>query len=195
MRPVVQFDVDGVLADFMTAFTRRAKTLGYTDTITGTAEQKTWETYGIVPREHVDGVWRDIKEDPQFWLNVPALISTTVFRWIDVLQEHADIYFATARVGATAKWQTAEWLARNGVSVPTVVITPNKGDTAAALRATHAIDDKAGNAIFTGYVAKKTRSYIIDRAYNQFDDSVVGGNVRRVQTVVEFLNDVEEALA
>jgi 5'(3')-deoxyribonucleotidase len=194
-RPVVQFDVDGVLADFMSAFTRRAKTLGNADKVTGTREQQTWEAYGVVDPKHVATVWQHIKTSDSFWSSVPPLVDREIFCRVNELQDSADIYFATARGGQDAKWQTIEWLADQGIANPTVVLTPNKGDTARALRATYAIDDKAGNAIYTAYAAPKTKSYIIDRVYNRFDHNVVGSPVIRVATVGEFLNDIEKESA
>lgn len=188
----IQFDVDGVLADFMTAFTRLAKAHGYADAVTGTDEQTVWEQYGSVPSEHVDKVWALIKADRGFWAGAPALIPPGTFRRIDDLQARYEVYFATARVGTNVKAQTTAWLQWRGVKYPTVVITPKKGETAHALNADYAIDDKAGNAIYTAYQSPKTASYIIDRPYNRFDHSTVGAKVRRVKTVDEFLDQIEQ---
>jgi hypothetical protein len=179
----------------MAGFTRRAKLMGFTETITSSCDQVKWEQYGDVAPENVGRVWDDIKRDREFWVHVPPLCDAETFHRINALHyDAADVYFVTARVGMNVQAQTALWLLERGIDWPAVIITPNKGDTAAALRVTHAIDDKAGNAIYTGYAAPKCRSYILDRLCNQFDHEVVGGNVRRVKTVGEFLDDVEKEM-
>jgi hypothetical protein len=187
----VQFDIDGVLADFMHGFTRLAREMGCGNTVTSSAQQTVWETYGDVPPERVNVVWENAKASPWFWEDLPALIHHSVFRRIERLQGGHDVYFATSRPGRDAKLQTIRWLRAHGISWPTVIVTSRKGETAAAAGAAYAIDDKAGNAIFTGY-QKGVRSYILDAPYNRFDPGVVGSPVRRVRTVDEFINDIEE---
>jgi len=59
--------------------------------------------------------------------------------------------------------------------------------------ATHALDDKAGNALAIQYMAPGTKSYLLDAPYNQFDHEVVGSKVIRVKTVDTFLDDLEVA--
>jgi uncharacterized HAD superfamily protein len=187
----VQFDIDGVLADFMHGFTRLAQGMGLCKTITSSGQQAVWERYGDVPDEHVSTVWENAKASPWFWEDLPALVDYPVFRRIEALQGDHEVYFATSRVGRAVKLQTIRWLRWHGISWPTVVVTPKKGEVAAALGAGYAIDDKAGNAIFMGY-QKGVRSYLLDAPYNRFDPSVVGSPVRRVRTVEEFITDVEE---
>lgn len=188
---IVQIDVDGVVADFMTAFTRLARDMGFTQNVSGTTEQKVWERYGDVPPEAVGRVWDRIKQSKDFWLHCDPLVDTNTFlRLADMTEQH-DLYFVTARVGKHAKRQTEVWLSWHGMSRPCVVISSRKGEIAKALDANYAIDDKAGNPIFTAYYSPKTRSYVIDRPYNKFDSDVVGGKVRRVATLDAFLDDVE----
>lgn len=187
----IQFDVDGVLSDFMTAFTRLAQAHGYAERVSGTVEQEVWDTYGQVPREHVGKVWNLIRTDAGFWAGAPPLVDKATFQRIDDLQYRAEVYFATARVGLNVKRQTIAWLEWRGVKNPTVVITPKKGEAALALNASYAIDDKAGNAIYTAYQAPACKSYVIDRPYNRFDHGMVGSKVYRVATVDQFLDNVE----
>jgi uncharacterized HAD superfamily protein len=188
---IIQIDVDGVLADFMTAYTRLAVQMGLAPEVSGTLDQTAWETYGAVPRENVSRVWDHIKQSMTFWHGAPPLIDKDTFNRLSDLEARHDIYYVTARVGIHAKYQTTKWLEHRGVREPTVVMSSKKGEIAAAIGAHYAIDDKAGNAIFTGYFAKKTHSYIIDRPYNQFDGGVTGSGVRRVATVGAFLDDME----
>lgn len=188
---VVQIDVDGVVADFMTTYTTLAKEMGFTSTISGSLDQRVWEQYGDVPRDAVGRVWDRIKQSESFWLNCPALVDVNTFLRMTDMQVHHDLYFVTARVGKRAKFQTQLWLEWHGIRRPSVVMSNKKGEVAKAISANYAIDDKAGNPIFTAYYSPKTRSYVIDRPYNKFDSDVVGGKVRRVATLDAFLDDVE----
>lgn len=187
----VQFDIDGVLADFMHGFTRLAREMGFGNRVSGSRQQVVWEQYGDVPSDKVDAVWANAKASPWFWEELPALIERETFSRIDRLQGDHDIYFATSRPGRGAKLQTVRWLRAHGISHPTVVITSKKGETAVALGARYAIDDKTGNALFTSYMPG-VQSYILDAPHNRFPADKAGARVRRVHTVDEFLNDVEE---
>lgn len=188
----VQFDVDGVLADFRFTFTRLAKALGETQTIVNDVDRVAWDDYGDLDKKAVSRVWNQVKRDPNFWLYAAPLVDYSTFKWINDLQDSHEIYFVTARVGVQARSQTRRWLEAQGVSSPAVVMSANKGDVADAIGADYAIDDKAGNAIYTAYKARACRSYIIDRPYNRFDHSTVGGTVRRAATLGDFLAAVEK---
>jgi hypothetical protein len=100
------------------------------------------------------------------------------------------VYFVTARLGKSVKQQTEQWLQTFGITNPTVLVTTSKADAARVVGATHAIDDKAGNAVAIQYMST-AKSYLLDRPYNRFDNSVVGTKIQRVMTVDEFLCDIE----
>jgi uncharacterized HAD superfamily protein len=193
MKTIV-FDVDGVLADFIQGFTNLANGLYGTPVIT-TAMQPTWDGYPGMNGLQIDGTWDVIKKkDWTFWYNLHPLVSNEVFQRINDLSDDNQVYFVTARIGREAKQQTEGWLHKHGIVYPTVIISPNKGEACQLVKATHAIEDKAGNAIAIQYMSS-ARSYIIDRPYNRYDNSVVGTKVKRVKTVDEFLNDVEAKVA
>jgi FMN phosphatase YigB (HAD superfamily) len=192
---VVMFDVDGVLADFTLGFTTLAKEM-FPESIMSpwsTLDQPQWEFSGRLV-EYQDRVWNRIKQMDDFWSQLHPLASADELTRIANLVNKAEwpIYFVTARVGKTPQPQTEIWLARQGIEYSTVIVSHLKGEAAVVLGATHAIDDKAGNAISTSYMSD-AESYIIDRPYNRFDHDVVGGSVRRVKTVGEFLDQVEAA--
>ena len=184
MNRVIMFDVDGVLADFLAAYRRVEESLDQQPTF-----EARWDAYLNT------NIWAYIKRSPAFWTTIPPLASAYTFARINVLTYQYDVYFVTNRPGVTAKGQTERWLRERGVVNPTVIISARKGDIAAALGAHFAIDDKAGNAIATSYISPKTKSYLLDAPYNQFDHAVVGGSVTRVKTLDQFLDAVvcEEA--
>lgn len=184
---VVMFDVDGVLADFIAGFTKLGHEL-MPNLITPrtTLETKVWRAE---PGD--EKVWAAAVKSRSFWYDMPALVSDDECKSIAAIADEFDTYFVTARIGLEAKRQTERWLDDLiGVSKPTVVISPRKGEVAAALFATHAVDDKAGNAVIISWLSRGTKSFVLDRQHNQFDRAVIGGSVTRIKTVSEFVDAV-----
>lgn len=177
---IIQFDVDGVLADF---------DLGYRLAFR--------ERYGILKErpqrwdESTDSnVWADIKASRNFWTSLVPLCRREVFRDINMLIGLGHpVYFVTARVGFEPKRQTEEWLHAQGIDRPTVVVANLKAVFAEAAGTTHSIDDKFGNAYVVSLL-KGVKSYLLDAPYNQVDQGVVGGRVRRIAVVEDFLKAV-----
>lgn len=178
---IIQFDVDGVLADFGAGYDALCLKLGLVAPGPDAPWDAKWE------RE----VWTEIKASPYFWKELPPLIDGATFRRIHNLA--ADVYFVTARPGRETKWQTEEWLSSFGVKKATVIVSGKKAEFAQAVGVTYSIDDKAGNAVAIQYMSRGTKSYLLDASYNRFDQSVLGTKVKRVLSVAEFLRDVEAA--
>lgn len=178
---VVQFDVDGVLADF---------DLGYRELY--------HELYGVMkPRPTRWGqsgdhqVWQEIKSSSNFWSRLDPLASPAEFQAIQRMQGlSADVYFVTHRMGVDPKGQTEFWLRSQGISNPTVIVSGLKAEVARGIGATHCLDDKFGNAYTVSVYSRATKSYLLDAPYNQVDHEIVGGSVTRVKSVIEFLEEV-----
>lgn len=190
MKKAIQFDVDGVLADFFLGYTRQAGRMGYYGgEYLGDADNIRYGTKHFLEDPlGDDGVWNGIKQSPDFWLNLAAHVPPSTFLRINDLQRERVVYFCTHRMGLHPHWQTAEWLRRHGIENPTVVITDLKGEFARAGRVQWSIEDKADNALCVAYASPTTTSVILDRPYNRFDPDVMGSTVVRVTTVDEFLN-------
>ncbi len=183
---VVQFDIDGVLADFSSGYDRVCRTLGLPEPGPDAPWDAKWDAK----------VWGFIRTSRDFWRELPELIDLRTLARIGDLRYRRDIaavYFVTARPGTEVKRQTERWLENRAVFAPTVIVSGRKAEFAQAVGVTHAIDDKAGNAVAIQYMAPKTASYLIDRPYNRFDGAVLGSKVRRIATVEEFLDDAESA--
>jgi uncharacterized HAD superfamily protein len=187
---VVTCDVDGVLADFVLAFTELGHRMFGTP-ITKTVDHISWNTFPGMANYHVAEVWDAIDESSVFWLGLEPLVEPDIFSRLDRIERRGgSVYFVTARSGKHAKQQTEQWLRTFGITNPTVIVTTSKAETARVVCATHAIDDKAGNAVAIQYMST-AKSYLLDRPYNRFDNSVVGTKIQRITTVDEFLSDVE----
>lgn len=181
---VVQFDVDGVLADFSSAYDRTCAQLG----IPAPGPDAPWDS------KWNERVWDVIRTSLTWYATMPSLVTDVVFRRIHYLGADHHVYFVTHRGGLDAKQQTEAWLEWRGIRRPTVIVTGKKGEFARCVGATFAIDDKAGNAVYTAYESPKTASYLIDRPYNRFDQTVLGTKVVRIASVEDFLDIVEAAL-
>lgn len=195
MRPVVMFDVDGVLADFVLGFTRLAHELsnGMTPVFSHT-DSCQWDfDPAIFSRDLVGAVWTRIRSDSSFWSSLPLLASELDLQRIARLLRDVDGYFVTNRSGVDPRGQTMLWLRYYGIPAPTVLISDRKAEIAAGLRADYSIEDKPGSAVMISYWSPTTKSFLVDRPYNQFDPNVLGSRVTRVPTVAEFLTQVEEA--
>src|SRR5512138_3461350 len=151
---VVQFDVDGVLADF---------DLGYRTLYR--------ELYGgeLLPRPTRWGqsgdhhVWEEIKKRPYFWASLCPLATQAEFHIIQRLQGlSADVYFVTHRMGVDPKGQTEFWLRSQGIDTPTVIVSGLKAEIARGIGATHCLDDKFGNAYTVSVYSRATKSYLLD---------------------------------
>jgi hypothetical protein len=197
MKTAVQFDVDGVLADFCRGFTRFARTVldgSYAVPDVGDMERTTYGTVDLLGK-HADAcVWDALLTSPDFWSELPEAPGVWPGTWraINGLQHSRDVYFVTNRVGRRPRTQTIHWLERHGVVNPTVVVTDRKGEFASAARVGYSLEDKAGNALYVAYhCGDAVTSCLLDRPYNRFDHRVVGQKVRRVDAVQEFLDLIE----
>ena len=186
------FDVDGVLADFLTGFLTLANDiLGRKVEVYGHRESLTWNALGLSKHEeHV--LWRSIRASRTFWYDLPLLLEAEAeIAAVAELGTFHSVYFVTARPGLAVATQTAHWLAyKIGVYRPNVIVSSRKGEIAHAIGADFCIDDKAGNAVAVSYLSPETRSFLLDRPYNQLDHAVIGGSVRRVKTVLEYIQEV-----
>jgi hypothetical protein len=138
----VAFDVDGVVADFQTAF--RAVAMRVTR---GTAG----EIRGLTSRE-VNRVWEEIARIPQWWLGLEPYEPGEIARLYRIARERRwEVYFVTTRppsAGETPQFQTQWWLETQGFHLPAVVTVPgSRGELANALRLDALADDRLTNCL------------------------------------------------
>lgn len=192
---VIMWDVDGVLANFTHGYHSLANEMF--DANISLEQPPTWDWLeDTIGSEKVGRIWNRIKQDPNFWRNLPSLVDDSI--WDRIVKLDADQYFVTSRVGETAKLQTEDWLfGRMWQFDPdlcpiTVVMSSRKADAANALKANYTIDDKLGNVLAVYYNSPpERRVYVYDTPYNQMDTRIAGNRVRRVSTVSQFLDDIE----
>jgi len=183
-------DVDGVLADFVLAYTRQAVEMGFLDKENSCFDQVGWDQFGLTS-EQMSKVWDVIYDIHGWWASLDALVSRSVFSEINKLQFYHQVVFVSARQGINPQFDTTNWLDMHGVENASVVITKKKGEVARALNADYSLEDKPENAAVIHWLAdaKPCKSYIIDKLYNQVE--YLPKNVKRVKTVEEFLGEID----
>jgi hypothetical protein len=162
----IGFDMDGVLADFSTAFRDVEKKLfGSVSALPAEApevEARQEEDAarppvapGSSPREsrrRRDAVWKVIQETPDFWMTLKPHDPFAVQRIHEMMLRHGlEVFFITQRpitVGQTVQRQTQLWLRHHGFDLPSVlVISGSRGAAAGALRLDYHVDDSPQNCL------------------------------------------------
>lgn len=163
-------DVDGVLANFTTAFAplvTKVSGIEFPD-----VGKPTWPTDWFwdprVTKAHWSAAVDLIRPNRTFWLDLKAYPDAFAFlNWLSLRHED-DIYFLTDRPGRQAKWQTERWIKLHGfTATPTVILTANKAVVCEAVKADFYIDDKFENCQSVHVQCPATTCYIMERPYNK----------------------------
>jgi hypothetical protein len=137
-------DVDGVVADFRTAFRSLAE-----------------RELGIAPddveadltKAEVERLWRSVAATTNWWLTVPPYEPAQMSRlYAQSRRGRWEIFFLTSRppsAGDCVQLQTQVWLERLGFFLPSVLTTPAgaRGEVARSLRLDLAMDDRMVNCM------------------------------------------------
>ena len=172
----IAFDLDGVLADFETAYREVEERLfGAAD-----AEQPVLEPEAqaaeesendgddpTLPQERAgttdhprfrptpgrqSRVWREIEATENFWETLKPIDDSVVPRIQALASQHNwEIFFVTQRPGSagdTVQRQTQRWLVRQGFETPSVlVLQRSRGRLADALSLDYLVDDSTKNCV------------------------------------------------
>jgi uncharacterized HAD superfamily protein len=190
------FDVDGVLADFFTAFHKLGRDMGLYNMIPPLPDYWDWDK-----SEKAQKVWDEIERSKEFWAHGIEPFNelytldgdSQLTRINEMCYNKHEVYFVTARVSPEAKQQTELWLWNHGIDHPTVIITKLKGEFAKTVGIDYSIEDKVENAWCVAWLSK-AKSYLIDRPYNQVPEGIGSSKIIRVKSVKDFLDiiDTEE---
>jgi hypothetical protein len=143
------FDVDGVLADFRSAFLSTAREkLDVTPAPVSDPELAQQE---ITSRE-MARVWREIARTQNWWVRVPPFEPDQIKR-LSTLSRHRrwEVFFLTWRpetAGERVQLQTQFWLETHGFYLPSVMTVPgSRGGIAGAARLDIFVDDLLVNCV------------------------------------------------
>ena len=137
-------DVDGVVADFRTAFRAVA------ERELGTAPE---DVEKELSKPDIERLWRQVGAASNWWLDVPAYEPDQIGRlYAQVRRARWEVFFMTSRppsAGDSVQLQTQVWLERYGFFLPSVLTTPAgaRGELARALRLDLALDDRMVNCL------------------------------------------------
>ncbi|MGL5935310.1 MAG: 5' nucleotidase, NT5C type [Cetobacterium sp.] len=196
MKTVV-FDIDGVLADFIGGALEVARSLGYRTPHITTLDHQNWDVYPGLDTKGIEEMWEYITKNPVFWERLSPLACSDEFHKIEKLIESgARVYFATNRNKPGALQATRTWLELFLDDRPTnIIITHRKGEFCKVVDADYYIDDKSENVDCAIWMTdKKTKSYVITRPYNSGIYSPHSKSARRVATLAEFLEDIDDGI-
>jgi uncharacterized HAD superfamily protein len=183
----VGFDIDGVLANFNSAYMALVRDITGRDLFPVDYKPHCWaypEELGYTVEE-VKKVWAHITNSDEFWIDLKEEPGAAVLarHYPSLVIDH-DIYFCTSRPGRDAKWQSEVWLSillHNPTPSPTVLISSHKGACAKALNLDVYIDDNFDNVWDVYEQSPTTRTYLLDREYNRL--GALPTSVRRIPTV------------
>ena len=193
---VVQFDVDGVLADWTKAFTELANGLWGKGTCPELQETTTPQytiSNQFTPKHRYQDTWEALLNTPNWWCGLKTMVFGEYDR-IAKLAQVVPVYFVTNRWHylQPANLQTAWWLRLHGVPSASVICTEDKGEFAMMLKVTHSIENRHANAQdIDNYIGLDGgKSYLINRLHNQqpYCPDL------RVDTVAQFLDVVEKEI-
>jgi hypothetical protein len=142
----IGIDIDGVLADFRTAFRTAAMQCLRHDI----EDSGDFETLGPLSPDDVRRVWEHIAKTQNWWMDVPAYEPDQIARLYSVMRAAGwEIFFMTKRppsAGDSVQFQTQWWIERFGFYLPAVMTVPgSRGDIANGLRLDMIIDDQLIN--------------------------------------------------
>jgi hypothetical protein len=161
----IGFDMDGVLADFSSAFHQmEVRLFGPGRPIRADRPEEEAEKQSAPPaaatsdaaagehRRRSDAIWKAIQETPGFWTTLKPLDPSAVRRIRDQMIKYRwEVFFITQRpetAGETVQRQTQRWLLAQGFDVPSVlVIGGSRGAAASALRLNYHVDDSPQNCL------------------------------------------------
>ena len=155
----IGFDLDGVLADFASAFHAVEMRLFGTDASSTPDDED--EPQAAPPagssapahdRSRRDAIWRQIVATDDFWTTLQPTDPSAIRRIHDLMLRHRwEVVFITQRPatqGDTVQRQTQRWLVAQGFELPSVlVISGSRGAAAGALRLDYHVDDSATNCL------------------------------------------------
>ena len=139
------FDVDGVLADFRTAFHALA--------ISELGVQRQADIEANLSKADIERLWKAVASLPNWWADVPAYEPDQIGRLYALARKWRwEVFFLTSRPpsgGDAVQLQTQVWLEKHGFYLPSVMTAPAlaRGEIARGLRLDLVVDDHFVNCM------------------------------------------------
>lgn len=199
----VGIDIDGVLADFTSAFRDILRNNLEVD-MPADYQPTDWNWLSAgLPKGAMNKAWNIIDNTKDFWLQLkPLQPNVAELREFFELEagKNFDIYFITARkdgrAGRSVKTQSEEWLTYQlNYPVHEVTVLPtnsgmDKVDVLHALDIDFSIDDHMPTIVNAKSAFKKHKAYLLDQPWNQ-DGKFYNVNV--VKSLSEFFTIIRNS--
>ena len=194
----IGFDVDGVLADFRTAF-REAAVRCLRREVDDSSESA--DTPNVLTLKDVRRVWEFIGKTPNWWMEVPVFEPEQIARLYAITRaEGWEVFFLTKRppsAGDSVQFQTQWWIERFGFYLPAVLTVPgSRGEIANGLRLDLLVDDQLINCVEVVSASTSKAVLMLRSADSGARDHAINRGIGVVSTlseavtVLERLNDV-----
>ena len=157
------FDIDGVLADFRTAFEHEAR-----QHVSDPLDPDRTETDSLTNQE-LKRIWARIMRTPNWWTSVKPFEPEQIRRLYGLVRSQRwEVVFMTKRpmtAGEPVQFQTQHWLEQQGFHYPAVVTVPgSRGELVNALRLDVMVDDQMLNCVDV-VTGSHTKALLLAREY------------------------------
>jgi hypothetical protein len=196
----VGFDLDGVVADFRTAFLDAATDVLGPDAIRRPTAPL--PDFDAVSAADAKRVWRAITDTPNWWLGLKPYEPAQIARLYQLARRHRwEVSFLTSRIptsGDSVQFQSQTWLEGHGFYMPAVVTVPgSRGEVANALRLDVVIDDQFLNCLEVVGASQAKAMLLLqvgDEVLEQRATERGMGVVHRLEEAIEVLMHLQELL-
>jgi hypothetical protein len=142
----VGIDMDGVIADFRSAFREAAGALADVQDLTGDGRPEALSS-GDIRR-----AWKEVSAQPNWWVGLRPYEPDQIRRLYSLARQGRwEVFFLTKRpvtAGDSVQFQTQWWLEQHGFYLPSVMTVPgSRGEIANALHLDIVIDDLPLNCV------------------------------------------------
>ena len=198
------FDLDGVVADFRTAFLDVAANVIGREHIQKPGSPM--PDLDSVSAADAKRVWKVIIDTPNWWLKLAAYEPGQIARLYQLARRFRwEISFLTTRIptaGDSVQYQSQTWLEAHGFYMPAVVTVPgSRGEIANALRLDLTVDDQFLNCLEVVSASQSKAILILQmsdaerdqRLKQQATDRGIGV-VYRLQEVIDVLLQLQDIL-
>jgi hypothetical protein len=188
------FDIDGVLANFKSAFRATAARLVRGDLEDLDPDQTEGES-PLSPND-VRRVWDHIAKAPNWWMEIDAYEPEQIARLYGLARAAGwEVFFMTKRppsAGDSVQFQTQWWIERFGFYLPSVLTVPgSRGDVANALRLDLIVDDQLINCVEV-VSASPTKAILMQRTPDTAaKDHATSRGIGVVATLADALGVIE----
>lgn len=189
----VAFDIDGVLADFRTAFQQAAQEAGVSNR---TAEAESPSSDPLSSRD-IKAIWDLVKRTPNWWTKLHPYEPGQLVRLYELARRWKwEVVFMTRRPsteGDPVQFQTQWWIEQQGFYYPAVVTVPgSRGELANALRLDVIVDDQLLNCVdVVGGSTAKALLLLRDGQDKATQDHAVSRGIGVVSTLEEAIDVLE----